>query len=138
MMKWFLHRAIGRFARHYDYDATYMHDIVDTSVKAALALNHLPKLSQYRGPRAARDVWAGAVLASTLEGDCGPCAQLVVDMAIEAGVDRTALQACATGQAEPGSDLALGHDFARACIAGDLEADTLRAEIARRYGQEAV
>lgn len=138
MMKWLLHRGIRKFARHYDYDASYMHEIVDVSLKAGLALNHLPKLSQFTGPRAARDVWAGAVLASTLDGDCGPCAQLVVDMALEAGVDGEALQACAMGQGRQGSDMALGFDFAKACIEGDLKADGLREEIARRYGMEAV
>lgn len=138
MIGWFMHRGVRKFADHYDYDASYMHEVIDVSTVAAQAMMGMTKMSQFRGPRAARDVWVGSMLASTLEGDCGPCAQLVVDMALEAGVDASDLQACIEGRAPQGSDLELGYKFAQASISGDLIADELRGEIKAKYGDEAV
>jgi len=131
-----LHRAAQRFQRRYDYDGSYMHEVIDASTGAGLRLAGFSMLSQYRGP--APQVWAGALLASTLDGNCGPCAQLVIDMAIEAGADPARLRACATGRADQAGATGLGFRFARAAIAGTPEADELRGQIAAKYGPQAV
>lgn len=134
MIGWLLHRGVRAFGRRYDYDAGYMSDVVDISRAAGLRLSAFPLMSQYRGPKTGRDVWAGALLASTLDGDCGPCAQLVVDMAREAGADAAALRACVEGRAGDAGGAGLGFRFAQAAIAGDLAADELRELIVQRFG----
>lgn len=138
MIKWLLRRGARAFGRSYDYDVSYMLDVINTSAGAGMRLSAVPLISQYRGPKAAQQVWAGAVFASTLEGDCGPCAQLVVDMAIEAGVDPDALRSCFDGDPNLAGDVGLGFQFAMAAIRGDLDVDELQARIHAKYGQRAV
>ena len=101
-------------------------------------LSAFPLISQYRGPKRGQKVWVGAILASSLDGDCGPCAQLTLDMALEAGAPEEELRACLQGDAEHAGDIGLGFRFAQAAIASDVEADALGAEIKLKYGQQAV
>lgn len=136
MLKWLLHKSLDRFERKFQYDASYMHDITEKSLGAGLRLTALPFISQFKGPYP--DVWAGALLASTLEGDCGPCAQLVVDTALEAGVSADKLYACTTRDFERAGAAGLGFQFAEASIQGREETDTLRDEIIRQFGDEAL
>ena len=138
MIRRFLERAARAFGRKYRYDVSYMLDVIDVSPNAGLRLLMGPQIIQYRGPAAARSVVSGAYLASTLDGDCGPCVQLVVDMGLEAGVDAAALRACAEGRAAEAGDVGLGFAFARAAIAADPEAEDLGAQIAGRYGRAAL
>ena len=138
MIKWLLRRGARAFGRRYDYDVSYMLDVIDSSAGAGARLSAFPLISQYRGPKAAAPVWVGAIFASTLEGDCGPCAQLVVDMAIQAGADPAALKHCFDGDPNLAGDVGLGFRFAMAAIRGDLEVDALQAQIAEKYGRRAV
>ena len=138
MIKWLLRRAARAFGRSYDYDVSYMIDVIDTSAGAGMRLSAFPLISQYRGPKHAQAIWAGAVFASTLEGDCGPCAQLVVDVATEAGVDAVDLKRCFEGDPHLAGDIGLGFRFAMAAINGHLEVDELQAQIEAKYGRRAV
>ena len=138
MIKWLLRRAARPFGRSYDYDVSYMIDVIDTSAGAGARLSGFPLVSQYRGPKQAQAVWAGAIFASTLEGDCGPCAQLVVDMATQAGANGADLQHCFEGDPHLAGDVGLGFRFAMAAIHGHLEVDDLQAQIEAKYGRRAV
>ena len=135
MIKWLLHKFIRSFEKDFGYDATYWHEITDVSAGASLRLAMLPMLSQYRGPNTT--LWAGAVLASGLDGDCGPCAQLVIDGALKAGVDPALIRACLRRDFDAANDAGLGFRFAEAAIQGNPEADELRDEIVRRFGEKA-
>ena len=137
MISRFLKAQFRKFGRRYAYDVSYMLEIADVSPGAALNLARLPKFYKYRGPDSGMAVWVGALLASTLEGDCGPCAQLSVDMALEGGADIDALQACAEGRPEDAGAMGLGFRFARAAISGDPLADDLRREIESEFGKQA-
>ncbi|WP_321489166.1 hypothetical protein [uncultured Hyphomonas sp.] len=137
MIRQFLHSQIRKFGRAFSYDVTYMHEIADVSPAAAYTLSKFPNFYKYRGPEAGRPVWTGALLASTLEGDCGPCAQLVVDMALANGADADALQACAEGRPKEAGAMGLGFRFACAAISGDVSADELHREIENEFGRKA-
>ncbi|MEM9180174.1 MAG: hypothetical protein AAGA89_10700 [Pseudomonadota bacterium] len=138
MIKWLLRRGARTFGKTYDYDVSYMLDVINTSTGAGARLSAFPLISQYRGPKAAAQIWMGAIFASTLEGDCGPCAQLVVDMAQAAGADTMDLKRCFDGDPEQAGDIGLGFRFAMAAIHGHLDVDDLQAEIETRYGRQAV
>jgi hypothetical protein len=112
-----------------------MHDLIDMGNGAGVRLGLLPVLSQFRGPKVGWPVWAGAALASTLDGDCGSCAQLIIDQSIEIGVSPNELEQCAKGQADPKSCVGLGFLFAQAAISGASDVDELRAEILDLYGE---
>lgn len=137
MLKWILHRLTRNMERTYNYDAGYMHEIIDMSASAALRFSALPLMSQYRGEAPAA-LWAGAALASTLDGDCGPCAQLTVDYALEAGVKPDMLRACLQRDFDRAGGAGLGFRFAQAVIADDPVADELRAQIENQYGKTAI
>lgn len=136
MLKWILHKLFTRMGVVYNYDTTYLHEVTDISAGAALRYFGLPMLSQMRGPSV--EVWAGASLGSVLDGDCGPCAQLVVDNSISAGVSAEALRACLRGEYEQAGDVALGFRFANAAIHGTEELDELREAIVSKHGKKAL
>ena len=98
MIRALLKRSFRQFGARYKYDTSYMIHITETSTSAGLRMALLPFYSQFRGPREARTVWAGAMLASTLDGDCGPCGQLVVDMALHLGISADQIALCLQGQ----------------------------------------
>lgn len=133
-----LKAGIQRFGSRYNYDTTYMTHVADISTSAGLRLSMLSTYSQFRGPPKAQNVWAGAMLASTREGDCGPCVQLIVDMALEAGVPTDQIARCLTGHAKSAGDVGLGFRFANAAIADAPELEMLREEIKTRFGETAV
>lgn len=137
MLKSILHKSTKDFEKKYGYDAGYMHHMIDVSTGAGLRLGLLPILSLYRGPKQAVNIWAGAALASTLDADCGSCAQLIVDQAIELGVNPKELEESAKGRASTDNDVGLGFLFAQNAIIGGPDTLALREEIVRRYGEEA-
>ena len=53
MIRWVLHRAVRKIERNWQYDASYMHDIIDVSPRAAwlfsrvTTLGHRPQMSQF-------------------------------------------------------------------------------------------
>ncbi|NND67702.1 MAG: hypothetical protein HKN19_08955 [Halioglobus sp.] len=97
----------------------------------------LPLLSGYRGD-APIDLVAGAAVASTREGDCGPCLQLAVDMALEEGAHPENLHRALAGDLAGAGDTGLGYRFARAAIEDGAELALLREEIVASHGESAV
>jgi hypothetical protein len=138
MIRFLLKMGTKRFAKRYDYDTGYMTHVIDTSSGAGIRLAMLPIYSQFRGPKEGVNVWAGALLGSTQEGDCGPCVQLVVDMALEAQVPSDQLALCLQGHADAAGDVGLGYRFAQAAITNAFDLDQLRDEIERRFGASTV
>jgi hypothetical protein len=138
MIRWLLHLGIRSVERKTNYDASYMHDVVDTSTSAGLKLSLLPLLSQHRED-APKPLWFGAGFASVLEGDCGPCVQLMVDQGISEGVDPDLLRAILARDFDTmGEEAALGFRFAEAVIADDTDSEAYRIEIEHRYGKRAM
>lgn len=137
MIKWLQHSMVRSFERKANYDASYMHDVVEISSDAAWRLSMLPLLSQYRGDAPAA-LWLGAGLASVLEGDCGPCVQLMVDAGLALNVTPDVIKALLQEDFDAaGYEAALGYRFALAAI-NDLPAlDALRDEIVAGFGEKA-
>lgn len=134
MLKKLLHRTIAAFERRYDYDMRYAHQLVDARSRAFLLFLPVTWMSAYRddvpvGP------WFGAKLATILAEDCGPCTQLTLHMAEEAGVPAAVLRALLTGaRARVDADTLLGFDFAHALATGDAAAAELREAVRARWG----
>jgi len=138
VLKALLHAITGRFAKRYDYDVSYMRDLIDTDPAAFFAFSKVQGLAGYRkGPP---EAVVAAALVGTLAEDCGPCTQIVVRMAEEKGVSPKVLKAVLEGdEAGMGPDAALAWRFARASLARDMNAaDPLRDEIVERWGGKAL
>ena len=135
MMKTILASAIGKFEKRYDYDGTYIHDLLEASPKALRAFQGVRILSGFRegAPGAAI---AAAGLVGTMTEDCGPCVQIGVKIAEESGVPASVLRGIVTGDhALMGPDAGLAYRFAKASLARDMEAaDPLRDEVLERWG----
>ncbi|MGE0486238.1 MAG: hypothetical protein AB7Q81_18965 [Gammaproteobacteria bacterium] len=135
MLNRFLHGRIRAFERRYGYDGSYMHELADLDRTGFLRFMRTSSgLGQHTGCLPPTAFFA-AKLAAILHEDCGPCAQLVVDMALEAGVAPTTLAALAAGRIDAaGEDAALAFRFARALLTASPVLEDLRAAATTRFG----
>ncbi len=134
MIRSILRCVIQRFERRYDYDATYMREILDTSMPAFVKLGLAQAMNTHREGVSLDALFAARIGAVRFE-DCGPCAQLVVNMAAEAGVEPLQLHAIvARDLPRLSSDALLGLRLADAVLAHE-PTDGIRAEVIARFGQ---
>jgi hypothetical protein len=138
MIRWALRRAIGKFERDWNYDASYLHDMVDASPRAAWLFSRAVAIGRFRRdlPIAA---WCAAGITAVRSEDCGPCTQLAVAMAERAGVSAAVLRAVLAD--DPGAmppEVALVWRFTRATLAHDAAADEYREAIVARWGRRAL
>lgn len=135
MIKWLLRRGIAKFERTWNYDASYLRHVLDADPRALMAFSKVTALGNYH-----RDVPAAAYCAAGIVGtmaeDCGPCTQLVIDMAQRKGVDPDILRAIvARDVSAMPFDVALAMRFAEASLRRAPEAHDLRDEVLRRFGK---
>jgi hypothetical protein len=138
MIKWALRKAIGRFERQWNYDAGYMHEIIDASPRAAWLFGRVTALGQFRRD-VPIDAWCTAGITAVRHEDCGPCTQLAVTMAERSGVSAAVLRAVLADQPDAmPPDVALVWKFTRATLAHDAAADAYRETIVARWGPRAL
>jgi len=130
---------LGAFEREWNYDTSYMREIVDEAgAGAVMPLFSLQKLGSYRRDVPSEAYHAAGIVASQAAG-CGPCLQLGVAMAERAGVRPSTIRAVLAGDFEAlPEDARLGAELARATVARDGSGDGVRAEILRRWGRRAL
>ena len=138
MVKWMLRKALGKFERDWNYDASYMRDMIEASPRAAWLFSRATALGQFR-----RDIpieaWCAAGITAVRHEDCGPCTQLGVTMAERAGVSASVLRAVLADDPDAmPPDVALAWKFTRATLAHDAAADEYRVAIVERWGKRAL
>jgi alkylhydroperoxidase family enzyme len=138
MIRLLLRTAIKKVERAWNYDASYMHDIIDASPRAAWLFSRAAALGRFR-----RDIpiegWYAAGIIAVRQEDCGPCTQLAVSMAERSGVSPTVLRAVLADDPDGmPPDIALVWKFTRATLAHDAFCDEYRAEIVKRWGRRAL
>jgi hypothetical protein len=135
MLKWFLQRWVSKFERIWNYDATYLHELIETDPRAMTAFAKVQALTKYRKavPPA---VYCAAGLIAVMHEDCGPCTQLCIDMAQREGVDPAILRAIvARDYTAMPYDVALATRFTEATLNHAAPADDLREEVVRQFGK---
>ena len=142
MIKWLIGNRITAFERTYSYDMSYARMVLQTDTAAMLALAKITAMSTYR-KGVPREVYYAAKLVSTLAEDCGPCAQLMITMALRDGVMPSVLASVVESVRTDAhqalaADVALGVAFAQAVLAHTAAADSLRVQILARWGPRAV
>ncbi len=135
MLKKILHYFIAKLERKYNYDAGYMHAVIDSSPTLAREFSHIPKLSQYRKKAPVR-LHALAGLAAAKSEDCGPCLQLGIDMSREAGVDAETLKRAVKNPEQLSGDDKLVFDYATAVASNRPEAEPLREQVEKKFGRD--
>lgn len=137
MIRRLIERQLAAFERRWGYPMDYARDLLRASRRGFWRFARVLPLAAWRDgvPVAA---WHAAKLVAVRAEDCGPCTQLVVDMARADGVPDALLRAVLAGDdavlAAQDADAALAAHFAR-CWAADAPglADA-RDALRRRFG----
>jgi len=134
MIRSLLNRMLGAFERRWNYDATYLKRIAAASPSAAIRfqLSHHPKPSADLMPL---EIYHTARLAAVLHEDCGPCTQLMLDMALEDGVPEHVLKALIEGRPQDaGPEIAMVWDYVADVSRGE-NAEEPAARISERWSE---
>ena len=133
-----LRRQIDAFEHHYHYDMGYAHRMLRASLGAFLRFAMFSRCAQVRQGISAAP-WFAARIAAALYEDCGPCTQLVVRMAEEAGVEGATLRAIVTDdEASLDPDTRLALSFAQAVLTQAPDCAALHDEAVLRWGERGV
>lgn len=135
MIKWLLQRVIDKFEREWQYDASYMRDLIDASPRAAWMFSRAAAIGRFRRG-VPLEPWFAAGITAVRHEDCGPCTQLGVAMAERAGVSPGVLRAVLADNSDAmPPEVALAWRFTRATLAHDAAADDYREAIVQRWGR---
>ncbi|MBV8637525.1 MAG: hypothetical protein JO322_05525 [Candidatus Eremiobacteraeota bacterium] len=136
MLTWFARRFLDKFEREWDYDTTWQREMLDAGGYGAIApISGIQKAMNYRRD-IPLDVWCAAALAGARTGDCGPCLQLGVKMALREGVPQQTIAAVLSGdRAAMSESVRIAYDFTRSILARDGQDGPLREALEQRYGK---
>ncbi len=138
MHKFFVERGLTEFSERYDYDVSYMRHMLKVSPAAFSKFAKLTELSQHC-EAAPKDALFAAKIVGAVAEDCGPCVQLVVNMAREAGMARNqiiaVLERDRTAMSE---ETVLGFQFADSVVRRSSSDDEVREAVQTQWGEAAV
>ncbi len=138
MVKWLMGRGIRAFEKTWNYDASYLREILAASPRAAWLFARATALGKYRQDLPV-EAWAAAGITAVRHEDCGPCTQLGVAMAERAGVRPEVLRAVLEEDPDAmPADVALVWRFTRATLEREGAADRYREAIVERWGPRAL
>lgn len=124
------------FSDAYAYDMAYMEELLDLSPGAYGALAPGIEICKYR-KALPLDAFFVASVATMKGEDCGPCGQLNLRMAVEAGVDRGLLALVIEKPDRLPPHLRDVHDHAYAVTRGPVQDPDRAGRIRKHYGDEA-
>jgi hypothetical protein len=133
MITWLMLKAVAAMEREFAYDANYLRYLAQHDAAAFRRFGLATLLSFHkRGvPPAA---WHAAKITTAKGEDCGPCTQLLVDMALKDGVAGDVIAAILADDARRmGEDAAVGWRLARGVTA--KRADMIVPAIAEAKGR---
>lgn len=138
MLSFFANRALHAFSNRYDYDVSYMRAMLAASPNAFMKFANMTKLATHRESAPKEAVYAAKLVGALIE-DCGPCTQLVVNMAREARVDAGQIEAVLRRDvAAMSPDTALGFRFAEAVAYRLPGEDDARDAVRAAWGEKGV
>src|SRR5580704_17435205 len=138
MRKFIARRMLRAFSKRYGYDTSYTEMVLRESPSPFFKLAPLMKASAHREVVALEATFAAKITGALAE-DCGPCTQLCVDMALEAGMRKDQIEAVLRRDPRAmNSDTVLGFRFADAVIRRSADDDEYRDAIRAEWGDKAV
>lgn len=138
MLSFFANKALDRFSSRFDYDVTYMRAMLAISPNAFMKFANITKLATHRESAPMEAAYAAKLVGALVE-DCGPCTQLVVNMARAERVDATQIEAVLrrdVGAMSPNT--ALGFRFAEAIAFRLPNEDETRDAVRDAWGDKGV
>ncbi len=133
-----LKRRLAAFGERYDYDTSYLMELADLDPGGTAKLAMVSAFTGHHFGLPPAPYYAAKAVAAK-SADCGPCLELAIAMATEAGVDRADLARILTGRRDeaPG-EMALAARYADAVLANGGELADLLAECETRWGRRGV
>lgn len=136
MIRYLLNKMLLTLTKRYQYDVRYQQDILQADLAAFLKFMGFQTMATHSGPLPLDALYA-ARLGALLSEDCGPCSQLAVDLALEAGLAPAIIQAIVQRDvATLPTEVALVVNFTELVLTRNPEADALREEILALWGQQ--
>ena len=136
MIRYVFNKMLVAFKHRYNYDVHYQQDILKADLGAFLMFMGFQTMSSYTGKLSAGPVYAARIRAA-LWDDCGPCAQLVVNMALEAKVSPDIINSIIRRELDNlPEEIALVMRFTELVLAHDPGADELREKIRTLWGEQ--
>ena len=138
MRSFIARRMLRSFSKRYGYDTSYVEMVLKESPAAFFKFAPLMKASRHHEVVPLEAAFAAKITGALAE-DCGPCTQLTVDMALEAGVPNDQIEAVLRRDVRAMSpDTALGFQFANAIVHRSADDETHRDAVRARWGEKGV
>ena len=138
MRSWIARRMLRATGKRYGYDTSYLEMMLKESPSAFFKFAPVMKAAGHREVIPVDASFAAKIVGALAE-DCGPCTQLVVDMALEAGMPKEQIEAVLRRDPRVmNSDTVLGFRFADAVVRRSPDADEYRDAIRARWGEKGV
>ena len=138
MRKFIARRILRSFSKRYGYDTSYMETMLKESPAAFFKFTPVMKAAAHREV-IPLDVSFAAKITGAMAEDCGPCTQLCVDMALEAGMAKDQIEAVLRRDVSAMSpEAALGFRFADAVVHHAMDDDEYRDAVRARWGEKGV
>ena len=138
MRSWIARRMLRATTKRYGYDTNYLEMMLKESPSAFFKFAPLMKAAAHREVVPV-DASFAAKLVGALAEDCGPCTQLCVDMALQAGMSRDQIEAVLRRDTSAMNNATmLGFRFADAVARRSADDDPHRDAIRARWGEKGV
>jgi hypothetical protein len=138
MRSWIARRMLRARRKRYGYDTSYLEMMLAQSPKAFFKFARLMKAASHREVVTV-DACFAAKLIGALAEDCGPCTQLCVDMALEAGMAKDQVEAVLRRDPRAmNGDTGLGFRFADAVVRRSADDEDCRDAVRARWGDKGV
>ena len=138
MRSWIARRMLRATSKRYGYDASYLEMMLKESPAAFFRFARVAKAAGHREVVPVDASFAAKIVGAVAE-DCGPCTQLSVDMALEAGMPNDQIEAVLRRDLRSmNSATILGFRFADAVVRRSADDDEHRDAIRARWGEKGV
>lgn len=152
IFKTFIGKKLDAFARQFNYDMAYSHQILQAGLKPFKAFSGLFTLAGYRDRHTPVAPWLAVKWVAVQSEDCGPCQQLIINMARHEGIAPPVIKAITRGDLNGmGPDTALAYQWAQTvihpgshrstsaattAIENDSHAQDLRQRVTAKWGEQ--
>jgi hypothetical protein len=138
MRSWIARRMLRATGKRYGYDTSYLEMMLNESPAAFFKFASVMKAASHREVVPAEASFAARIVGALWE-DCGPCTQLCVDMALEAGVSKGQIEAVLRRDPRAMSDeTRLAFRFADTVVRRSPDDEEYRDAVRAQWGQKGV
>ena len=138
MRSWIARRMLRATSKRYGYDTSYLDMMLSESPAAFFKFASVMKAARHRELVPVESSFAAKIVGALAE-DCGPCTQLCVEMALEAGMPKDQIEAVLRRDPRTMSDTTrLAFRFADAVVRRSADDEEFRDAVRAQWGQKGV